>query len=51
LGTLKWEFENDFKNLGWFSIPLMDFQNEISNFKEGMIIPELEAGEFYKLHW
>jgi hypothetical protein len=29
----------------------MDFQNDILNFKEGMIIPELEAGEFYKLHW
>jgi hypothetical protein len=48
LGTLKWDFENDFENLGMECYSIDGFQrNEFEN-KVGMYIPELEAGVFQK---
>jgi hypothetical protein len=43
---LKWDFENDFENLGMECYSIDGFQkNEFEN-KVGMYIPELETGVF-----
>jgi hypothetical protein len=49
LGTLKWDFENDFENLGMECYSIDGFQRYEFENKVGMYIPELEAGVFSEM--
>jgi hypothetical protein len=46
LGTLKWDSENDFKNLGMECYSIGGFQRNDFENKVGMYILELEMGVF-----
>jgi hypothetical protein len=45
------DLENDFENLGTGSYSIEEFSKWVLKMRWVMIIPELEAGGFYKGHW